>query len=162
MTEFHIFLDGQLFVPKEIWHQDHQRCEQAGIPVDILFRPKCQIALEQYRLTVANGVRFARLTFDKGYDQNGGFMEESDCLVQNYVIEVPVDFIAWTQQPDVLYRQHSRYKTLGRRKTYPRLDVKTIPGWKSGISRATRQRCGLASERIIILKTVVKERWSGW
>jgi SRSO17 transposase len=125
--DFHTLLDGQLFLPEKAWHEDRQRCEQAGIPEDLVYRPKGQIALEQYRRAIANGVRFAWLTFDEGYGRNGGFLRELDHLGQNYVAEVPVDFMAWTQRPDVLYRQHGRDKRPGRRKTYPRLKVKNNP-----------------------------------
>ena len=125
--DFYTLLDGQLFLPEKTWHEDRQRCEQAGIPEDLVYQPKWQIALEQYRRAIANGVRFAWLTFDEGYGRNGGFLRELDHLGQNYVAEVPVDFMAWTQRPDVLYRQHSRDKRPGRRKTYPRLKVKNNP-----------------------------------
>jgi SRSO17 transposase len=125
--DFYTLLDGQLFLPEKTWHEDRQRCEQAGIPEYLVYQPKWQTALEQYRRAIANGVRFAWLTFDEGYGRNGGFLRELDHLGQNYVAEVPVDFMAWTQRPDVLYRQHSRDKRPGRRKTYPRLKVKNNP-----------------------------------
>jgi SRSO17 transposase len=125
--DFYTLLDGQLFLPEKTWHEDRQRCEQVGVPEYLVYRPKWQIALEQYRRAIANGVRFAWLTFDEGYGRNGGFLRELDHLGQNYVAEVPVDFMAWTQRPDVLYRQHSRDKRPGRRKTYPRLKVKNNP-----------------------------------
>jgi len=125
--DFYTLLDGQLFLPEKTWHEDRQRCEQAGIPEDIVYRPKWQIALEQYRRAIANGVRFAWLTFDEGYGRNGAFLRELDHLGQNYVAEVPVDFMAWTRRPDVLYRQHSRDKKAGRKRRYPCLKVKNNP-----------------------------------
>jgi SRSO17 transposase len=125
--EFYTLLDGQLFLPNETWHQDRQRCKQAGIPEDLVHRPKWQIALEQYQRAIVNGVRFAWLTFDEFYGRSGCFLRELDHLGQNYVAEVPVDFMAWTRRPDVLYRQHSRDKRPGRRKRYPRLKVKNNP-----------------------------------
>ena len=125
--DFYTLLDGQLYLPKETWHQDRQRCEQAGVPEDLVYRPKWQIALEQYRRAMANGVRFAWLTFDEYYGRNGHFLRELDHRGQNYVAEVPVDFMVWTRRPDVLYRQHDRDKRPGRKKTYPRLKVKNNP-----------------------------------
>jgi SRSO17 transposase len=127
--DFHTLLDGELFLPEKTWHQDRQRCEQAGIPETVVYRPKWQIALEQYRRAIANGVRFAWLTFDEGYGRVGDFLRELDNTGQNYVAEVPVDFMAWTRRPEVLYRQHSRDKKKkpGRKKRYPRLKVKNNP-----------------------------------
>ena len=125
--DFYTLLDGQLFLPEETWHEDRQRCEQAGIPEDVVYRPKWQIALEQYRRAIANGVRFAWLTFDEYYGRSGHFLRELDHMGQNYVAEVPVNFMAWTRRPDVLYRQHDRGKRSGRKKRYPRLKVKNNP-----------------------------------
>jgi hypothetical protein len=54
-----------LFLP-ESWHQDRQRCRNAGIPDDVVYRPKWQIALRQYDQARANGITFDWLTFDEG------------------------------------------------------------------------------------------------
>jgi len=125
--DFYTLLDGELFLPKDTWHEDRQRCRQAGIGDDIFHRPKWQIALEQYHRAVGNGLRFAWLTFDEGYGRNQRFLRELNHLGQNYVAEVPVDFMAWTRRPQVLYRRHDRDKRPGRRKKYPRLKVKNNP-----------------------------------
>ena len=125
--DFYTLLDGELYLPKETWYEDRQRCEQAGIPEDIVYRPKWQIALEQYQRAIENGLRFSWLTFDEHYGRNGCFLRELDHRGQNYVAEVPVDFMAWTRRPDVLYRQHSRDKKPGRKKRYPRLKAKNNP-----------------------------------
>jgi SRSO17 transposase len=69
--DFYTLLDGQLYLPKETWHEDRKRCEQAGVPEDIVYRPKWQIALEQYQRAIENGLRFAWLTFDEHYGRNG-------------------------------------------------------------------------------------------
>jgi SRSO17 transposase len=125
--DFHTLLDGQLYLPKETWHEDRQRCKQAGVGDEVVYRPKWQIALEQYRCAITNGVRFAWLTFDEHYGRNGLFLRELDHLGQNYVAEIPVDFMAWTRRPSVLYREHNRDKKRGRKKHYPRLKVKNNP-----------------------------------
>lgn len=125
--EFYSLLDGELFLPEETWHEDRQRCRQAGIGDDVVYRPKWQIALEQYHRAVGNGVRFAWLTFDEGYGRSRRLLRELDHLGQNYVAEIPVDYMAWTQRPQVLYRRHERDKRPGRAKKYPRLKVKNNP-----------------------------------
>ena len=76
---------------------------------------------------MANGLRFAWLTFDEFYGRNGCFLRELDHLGQNYVAEVPVNFMAWTQRPAVLYRAHARDRRQGRPRKYPRLKVKNNP-----------------------------------
>ena len=125
--DFYTLLDGELFVPEKTWHEDRRRCRQAGISDDVVYRPKWQIALEQYYRAVGNGLRFGWLTFDEGYGRNQRFLRELDHLGQNYVAEVPTNFMAWTRRPQVLYREHDRDKRLGRKKKYPRLKVKNNP-----------------------------------
>ena len=125
--DFYTLVDGELYLPEETWHEDRQRCREAGIGDDVVYRPKWQIALEQYHRAVGNGLRFAWLTFDEGYGRNQHFLRELDYLGQNYVAEVPVSLMAWTRRPQVLYRRHERDKRPGRRKKYPRLKVKNNP-----------------------------------
>ena len=124
---FHTMLDGELFLPEETWHANRQRCRQAGIPDEVVYRPKHQIAFEQYQRSVSNGIRFGWLTFDEFYGRNRPFLRSFDHLGQNYVAEVPVDFTVWTQEPQILYRAHHRDKPSGRPRKYPRLKVKNNP-----------------------------------
>ncbi|MBU4399192.1 MAG: transposase, partial [Planctomycetes bacterium] len=43
--DFHCLIDGELFLP-ESWSDDRTRCDEAGIPEDMVYRPKWKIALE--------------------------------------------------------------------------------------------------------------------
>jgi SRSO17 transposase len=125
--EFTSLIDGEVFVPEQTWDQDRDRCRAAGIPDDVVYRPKWQMALEQYQRAVANGVRFAWLTFDEGYGGKGPFLRELETLGQSYVAEVPVSFPVWTRRPAVRYQASSRDRKHGRRRHYPRLKVKNNP-----------------------------------
>lgn len=125
--EFHTLLDGELYLPEETWHEDRSRCRQAGIPDDIVYRPKWQIALEQICRSYTNGVRFAWLTFDEGYGGKPPFLRALDQIGQNYVGEVPVWFRAWTKQPQLLHREHETHRKMGRPRKLPRLKVQTNP-----------------------------------
>lgn len=124
---FHTLLDGDLFLPEDTWHADRQRCQEAGIPDEVVYRPKWRIALEQYQRAVGNGLRFAWLTFDEYYGRTGEFRRALDGLGQNYVAEVPVDLTAWTRRPELLYKTHARDNKRERKKQYPRLKVKNNP-----------------------------------
>ncbi len=48
----------------ESWDEDRDRCREAGIPDDVVYRPKWRIAIDQIEQTIGNGVRFAWQTFD--------------------------------------------------------------------------------------------------
>jgi SRSO17 transposase len=124
---FHTLLDGELYLPEHTWHDDRERCREAGIGDDVVYRSKHRIALEQYRRAVSNGVRFAWMTFDEFYGRSRGFLRDFEACGQDYVAEVPADFTVWTRPPDLLYRDHARDKKSGRPRRYPRLKVKNNP-----------------------------------
>jgi SRSO17 transposase len=125
--DFHTLLDGDLFLPEETWHGNRTRCRAAGIPDHVVYRSKCEIALEQVQRALSNGLRFSWLTFDEGYGGKPPFLRGLDGLGQNYVAEIPVNFVGWTRPPEVLYREHSRHKGRGRCRKLPRLKVRNTP-----------------------------------
>jgi SRSO17 transposase len=125
--DFFSLIDGDLFLPEDTWHKDRRRCRQAQIPDEVVYRPKWQIALDQYRRAVANGLRFAWLTFDEGYGSKVPFLRALEGLGQNYMAEVPTSFVAWTRRPAVLYRAAARDRRGGHPRRYPRLKVKNNP-----------------------------------
>lgn len=86
--DFHCLLDGELSLP-ESWDADRLRCREAGIPDDMVYRPKWKIALELYDRAVGNGVRFDWLTFDEGYGSKPEFLRGLTARGQRYVGEVP-------------------------------------------------------------------------
>jgi SRSO17 transposase len=90
-------IDADLFLP-ESWDNDRERCQQAGIPDDLHHRTKWQIALEQYRRAVANGLHFDWLTFDEAYGAAGGFL--AGLGSQRYVGEVPCSWWCFTRPQD--------------------------------------------------------------
>lgn len=95
---FKSIIDSDLFLP-ESWDQDRQRCEEAGIPDALHHRPKTEIALEQVRRALGNGVRFSFLNFDEGYGKSPGFLFELDKLGQTYIGEVPKSFHCFGTRP---------------------------------------------------------------
>ena len=123
--DFQTLLDGDVFLPEDTWHADRQRCQEAGIPDEVVYRPKWQIALEQLRRALANGVRFSWLTFDEFYGGTPQFLRELEALGQNFVAEIPKSFYGWTQPPEILHRHHARDKeTPGGHRRKPKLKVK--------------------------------------
>jgi SRSO17 transposase len=96
---FLAMLDSDLFLPEESWNNDRERCREAHIPDDVVYRSKWQIALEQVRRAMGNGVRFDWLVFDEWYGGKPKFLEELDALGQIYVCEVPANFMCWPTFP---------------------------------------------------------------
>lgn len=116
--DFHCLLDGDLFLP-ESWDADRPRCRQAGIPDEVVYRPKTQIALELYDRAVKQGVRFAWLTFDEGYGGKPPFLRALVARGQKFVAEIPRSFRAWIEPPRVTRRPFRRQRR-GRGRPVPR------------------------------------------
>jgi SRSO17 transposase len=116
---FHCLLDGELYLP-ESWSEDRARCREAGIPDDMVYRPKWKIALELYDRAAGNGLHFDWMTFDEGYGSKPEFLRELSARHQKFVGEVPRNFMGWIKAPRVVtrkYRKHGR----GRGRKSPRL-----------------------------------------
>jgi SRSO17 transposase len=117
--DFHALIDGELFLP-ESWSNDRERCREAGIPDEMVYRPKTEIALELYDRAVLNGVRFEWLTFDEWYGSKPPFLRALDQRGQKFIGEVHKDFTAWTKPPRVTDRRFRR-SGRGRPRSTPRL-----------------------------------------
>lgn len=117
--DFHCLLDGELFLP-EGWSDDRARCREAGIPDDMVYRAKWQIALELYDHAIANGLHFAWATFDEGYGGKPEFLRELTARGQKFVGEVPRNFMGWIEAPRVVARPYHKHRR-GRGRKVPRL-----------------------------------------
>lgn len=119
--DFQCLLDSDLYLPQE-WANDLQRREEAGIPPDVVFRTKPQIALAQVARSLRNGIRVAAWTFDEAYGRGAEFLDGMDALGQNYVGEIPSDFYGWARPPRVLPAPRPQeLGRSGRRWAYPRV-----------------------------------------
>lgn len=112
-------LDEQLYLPRE-WADDAKRREEAGVPEEIVFRTKPQIASELLQRTRNHAlVKFDWVTADEFYGRNGEFLDDLEAASQRYVVEVPVNTTVWTVDPQT---QIPPYKGSGARPTRPRRD----------------------------------------
>lgn len=116
---FHCLLDGDLFLP-ESWSQDRSRCRAAGIPDEVVYRPKSEIALELYDRARGNGVTFEWVTFDEWYGAKPLFLRGLEQRGQYYLGEVPQSFHVWLDTPRVTDRPYRR-GTRGRGRKTPRV-----------------------------------------
>jgi len=81
-------IDAELFLPVN-WSKDRDRCQAAGIPDDLEYRPKWQIALEEVDRAKASQVSLDWLTFDEGYGMVPEFVRGLDDRKQLFVGEIP-------------------------------------------------------------------------
>jgi SRSO17 transposase len=80
--------DAELFLSEE-WAADDERRQQAGIPKDLVHRPKWQIALEEVDRALHNQVQLDWLTFDEEYGKAPEFVRGLDNRHLRFVGEVP-------------------------------------------------------------------------
>ena len=111
--DFKTLLDSDLYLPQS-WALDRERCRKAEIPDEVVFRPKTQIALDQVRHALGNGVHFDWHVFDEGYGKDPSFLLGLDALGQTWIGEVPKNFRCWPTLP----QYHSPRKEFSSKKVY--------------------------------------------
>ncbi len=92
---FQALVDADLYLPQS-WSDDRDRCRKAGIPDEVRYRPKWQIAYDQLVRLDAHGVRFDWLVFDEGYGSKVPFLRILSAVGQRFVGEIPVNFSVQT------------------------------------------------------------------
>jgi SRSO17 transposase len=95
---FKTLIDAALFLPKA-WSDDRERCRQAKIPDEEIYRPKWQLALEQVARALRNGLTLNWLTFDEYYGGKPAFFEDLDARGLLYVGQIPRNFRCLASKP---------------------------------------------------------------
>jgi SRSO17 transposase len=83
-----------LYLP-EIWAQDPVRRNKVGVPKEIRFQTKPQIALEQIRLLVEEDVSRAPVLADAAYGNDNGFRDGLQQLRLEYAVGVQSSTSIW-------------------------------------------------------------------
>jgi SRSO17 transposase len=83
----HALIDTRLYLPKE-WTKDKKGCKRAGIPKEVRFRTRHELALEMLR--EHRGVLpHAWVTGDDEMGRSSGFREELRGMKEQYLLAVP-------------------------------------------------------------------------
>ena len=96
--DFHALLDGDVFLPED-WMEDMERREEAGIPEDLVFRTKPEIAIDLLRRAIESGVQLRWLVADELYGRSARFRDEVARMGLWYAVEVPCSMKGWTKRP---------------------------------------------------------------
>lgn len=159
--DFKTLIDSDLFLPEHSWSNDRDRCRKAHIPEGVVYRPKSDIALEQFHRARANGIQFDWLTFDEWYGSKPQFLEELEKDGQLYVAEVPKSTLCWPTLPK--YRSQQKpfaakrvdnavlYSPVFTRKKWRKIKIarKTLPPqcWLVKAAQVHLSRHGKPTER---------------
>ena len=124
---------SDLFLPED-WANDRARCQEAGIPDEVVYRPKWRIALDQVEEVIGDGVRFSWLTFDEEYGSVPAFWFGLDRLGQRGIGEVRANSRCWPTRPHCRSTQSAhaskrvdnvcRYSPVFTRKKWRRITIK--------------------------------------
>jgi SRSO17 transposase len=96
--KFRTMLDSTLYLPKR-WHEDRDRCRQAHIPDEVVYRPKYVIALEQLDRAAEEGVQFRWITADEWYAEKPEFVRGLEQRQLRFVLEIPKNLAVWLHDP---------------------------------------------------------------
>jgi SRSO17 transposase len=84
----------RLYLP-ESWARDRRRRRAAGVPDDVEFEPKWQLALAQIRALQAEGVPPAPVVADAGYGDTTDFREALTAVGLPYIVGVKGTTTVW-------------------------------------------------------------------
>jgi SRSO17 transposase len=90
----------RLYLP-EVWCQDSERCQRAGVPEGIEFQTKPEIALQQIRKAIEQGIAVGVVLADAGYGNGTPFRTALTQLGLTYMVGIESSTTVWEpgQQP---------------------------------------------------------------
>ena len=93
---------GQLYLP-ESWTQDRRRCEEAGVPAEVSFATKPQIAAGLLAQLVREGMSAAPVLGDCAYGDNAEFRAAVRSLGLEFFLTVdPTKHKGWLEPPQLV------------------------------------------------------------
>jgi SRSO17 transposase len=101
----------RLYLPQE-WTQDRERWRKAGIPEDIVFKTKPQIALDQIREACEAGLPRGVVLMDAGYGANTDLRTDIAALGLTYVAGILPNTTVWA--PGMAPLRPKRWSGRGR------------------------------------------------
>lgn len=145
----------RLYLP-EIWAGDEKRRDRAGVPKQIRFQTKPEIALEQIRQAVAEGVPLAPVLSDAAYGNDSGFREGITQLGLRYAVGVQSSMTVWKSGEGPLPKKRWRRKgrptsLLQRNAKHQPVTIKELAGelpasawetvyWREGVNKKLHSR----------------------
>ncbi len=114
----------RLYLPED-WASDPQRRCAAGVPEEVCFATKTQIALQQLRKLLAEGAPRHCVLADAGYGVDTAFRRALDEMSLLYMVGVTSAVVVWP--PGVLPLPPAPYKGKGRPPVMPRRTAKLQP-----------------------------------
>jgi len=145
----------QLYLP-EVWTEDKKRRASTGIPPEIRFQTKPEIALQQLRAAVDRELPPAPVLADAAYGNDTAFRDGITELGLLYAVGIQSSVSAWAPgqaplpkrkwkgigRPTKLLRRDSRHAPLSVRELAMSLPLSAwkVVGWREGTRKTLRSR----------------------
>jgi len=84
----------RLYLPEE-WATDRERRASVGVPEDVRFKTKPEIALEQIRAAIAQGIPRSTVLADAAYGNNTAFRDGLTTLNLRYALAIQSNTCVW-------------------------------------------------------------------
>jgi SRSO17 transposase len=92
-------LGFRLYLPA-VWTEDRPRCRQAGVPDEVVFQKKWELALALMDRALAWGVgKPEAVLADSGYGDNGAFRQGLEQRGLPYAVGITHEVVVWTEPP---------------------------------------------------------------
>ena len=114
----------RLYLPKE-WAEDAARRRKAGVPAEVGFATKTEIALTQLEALLADGAPRHCVLADAGYGVDAAFRRRLDELSLPYVVGITSSVVVWP--PGIEPLPPKRYRGTGRPPVMPRRTARRQP-----------------------------------
>lgn len=88
----HTLIDRRVYLPKS-WTEDRRRCEQAGVPDDVVFATRSELADDMITAAVQARVPARWVAADEAYGNNTRLRSELRTLRLGYVLAVSCDHL---------------------------------------------------------------------
>jgi SRSO17 transposase len=107
----------RLYLPRD-WAEDAERRRKAGIPTEVKFATKTEIALQQMETLLASGAPRYCVLADAGYGVDNAFRQRLSDLGLPYVVGITSAVVVWP--PGVEPLPPKSYSGIGRPPVMPR------------------------------------------
>jgi len=131
----HALVDASLFLPQE-WTEDEARCREAGVPPDVTYQTKAELALAMLRHAKHLGhLQGHWVTADEDYGKSPALRDALDAEGWTYVLEVAGCTTVFPQAAQVAVPPWSG---AGKKPTKPRLvegepPAQPVEEWVTGV-----------------------------
>jgi SRSO17 transposase len=145
----------RLYLP-EAWTQDRKRRKKTGVPLQIQFQTKPEIALEQIRRACERGIRQGVVLADAGYGADTGFRTALTTIELAYVMGVQSTVTIWkpgeepkrapanpsTGRPRKLLQRDAKHQPVSAKQLAVSLPVEAWKkvAWRQGVKQKLYSR----------------------